>query len=95
MLSTQVRKLRLRYLGHVLRYPKERYARQMITVDTEGTTRRGKRSYWIKEVAKDMNNCKAKTNDARDKFKWKNATEDAQFWKTDRRQSEEIQEGIN
>ena len=74
-LSTQVRKLRLRYVGHVIRYPNSRYVRQALTMHSGLPGTRGRKTFWTKQVNKDLNISKVNCNSAFDRDGWKWKTE--------------------
>ena len=76
-LSTQVRKLRLRYVGHIIRYPHVRLVRQALTMHSGLTGTRGRKCFWTKQVNDDLNLCNVECQLAFDKegWKWKTETE--------------------
>lgn len=74
-LSTQVRKLRMRYVGHVIRYPISRYVRQALTMHSGLPGTRGRKTFWTKQVNKDLNISKVNCNTAFDRDGWKWKTE--------------------
>ena len=54
MLSSMVRSRRLRYVGHIHRYPRERWVRKGLSTIWPGEFLRGRRTTWIKQVQKEL-----------------------------------------
>ena len=54
MLSEHIKRKRMLYLGHVYKYPDERWAKFALTMKLKGQEARGKKMTWQKMVRKDL-----------------------------------------
>ena len=80
-LSTRIRKLRLRYFGHVVRYPESRWVRMLLraTPSTTTTTRPKKgrpKDTWIARSSTELLARSAKVEDCLERERWRNIIED-------------------
>ncbi|CAD7951557.1 unnamed protein product [Amoebophrya sp. A120] len=76
-LSEKIRERRLRYFGHVVRYPAKRWARLMLsaTVPNAKTKKgQGATKTWIAEINADLNRKRATVKDCLDRNLWRDIT---------------------
>ena len=65
-LSEMVRRRRLKYFGHVVRYPAERLVRKSVTIEGEGRRKLGKQKQtWRGRVNADMKGARATVEDCK------------------------------
>ena len=77
--AAKINRLRLRYFGHVVRYPESRWVRKLITATTSTTTRtkkKGKpRESWLDRISKELVARNARAEDCLNRERWKNIIE--------------------
>ena len=74
-LSKRVGLLRLRYFGHVVRYPRARWVRTLLNAASTTTNTRGKgrpRARWINKISNEIEARSARVDDCLDRDKWQN-----------------------
>ena len=77
LLSDKVKKRRWGYLGHIARYPGDRWVRKMLTAKSEGKTKPGEgaKSTWSKDMENERVKRKLSLVDAKNRSKWANKSE--------------------
>ena len=70
-LSDMVRERRMRYLGHVYRYPEERWAKIALSATRPGQQKKGRKDNWRKQMIQELRSLNIKITDAEDKELWK------------------------
>ena len=70
-LSDMVRERRMRYLGHVYRYPEQRLVRIALSATKIGQTKKGKKDNWRKQMINELQSLDINIQDANDKDEWK------------------------
>ena len=66
-----VRERRMRYLGHVYRYPEQRFVRIALSATKIGQTKKGKKDNWRKQMINELQSLDINIQDANDKDEWK------------------------
>ena len=65
-LSDMVRERRMRYLGHVYRYPEQRWAKIALSATRPGQ-KKGRKDNWTKQMIQELQSLNIKITDAEDK----------------------------
>ena len=71
-LTDMIRERRLRYIGHIARYPSDRWVRLVLNAELEGYSRGSQKKTWLKTVAADLKSLHASWEDCLDRDRWKN-----------------------
>lgn len=72
--SHRARRLRLRYLGHVVRYPDERIVKQALSY-VRPRQLKGRGANWMKQAKKDMDKCGLDLDYCHDREYWSEVVE--------------------
>lgn len=69
-LSEMVRLRKLRYLGHVVRYPHARWVRKSLTFAYDSAQSAGRKLTWVKDINQILHDIPIKLSDCLDKDLW-------------------------
>ena len=70
-LSELIRDRRLRYLGHIVRYPAHRWVRVVLNGEIGSYTGNSAKKTWVKTLQADLRDLHAEYNDCLDRQRWR------------------------
>jgi len=70
-LTDMIRERRLRYLGHIVRYPSDRWVRLVLNAEFEGYNKGSQKKTWLKTIAADLKSLHASWEDCLDRNRWR------------------------